>query len=1830
MVILAAVIIVVISFWLHNRRGKEQKIVRGVLQKTKEIERTWREINTRSESGERLSHAQEWLFDNFYLVQQKKNAVCGTLSRSLYRNLKKADGVPHAYLAAREICGAYSYRLHEEDIVNGLNAYQEKVVLKNADIWAFEAFLNICLIERIHTACQDASSGEADEAQTEIDMASCILSMVSISNANWDTIFDYVSRTEQILLEDPTNTYRNMDNATKNYYRQSVEKLSKKLKVPETEIAQCAINMAKDPLADNNRRRHVGYYLIDKGRSRLLAQYQAKACGSLRIKQALVRRAGPLYFTTVFGLTALCCALLSVAGWLAGYAWHINLIFILLCILPVSEIVIKMVNWATLHMIHIKPVPKLKLDRIPVEGAAFVIVPALLTSASRARELVRSLEVMYAANRSENLYFALLGDYKDGRTEKAKQDEEIAAAALAEVERLNGIYGPRFFYFNRKRSYDAASEKYLGWERKRGAILEFVRLLHGMKTTYTVRSSEELPQVHYVLTLDSDTKLRKSTALQLIGAMLHPLNRPVVDEKRGIVTDGYALLQPRVDVDVDSANRSWFSRIFAGQGGIDPYASAVSDIYQDVFGEGIFTGKGIFDAEVYFKLLDGMIPENRVLSHDLLEGSFLRAGLVTDISVEDGFPHQYLSYAKRQHRWIRGDWQLLPYLLPRIRRADGQKIKNPLPFLARFKIFDNLRRPLVTAGILALIKFAFIVRSGFFFLPLLVAAAALLAGLISCSVDSALSGTLHFGEKGFLRGESGLARTAKEIGLLFLFLPYQTYTALDAVCRSLWRTLFSKKKMLEWVTAEEAEKRHNSGAANAYREMYVQIGSGLILVALSAFFIREALWLAIVFLAVWSFGPLIADWISRPIRSGEKLAEEDTAFLRNAALKTWRYYADFCGARENWLPPDNYQKQPFKGLAHRTSPTNIGLLLACLTAGWDFGYLSSSQLLRRVENTLNTIDRLEKMNGQLFNWYDTRTLAPLSPRFISTVDNGNFVCLLIAVKQALLSLPGEKRPELRMLSGVRDVLAQLGRETEKIDSLLAAGAPRAEILAVLADIRKSTTANDYWSQTLREMIDCIAGGAELSADGGQAAALAGRIDRLVSESDFSFLYNTKRRLFSVGYNVEEKSQINSYYDLLATEARQTSFIAVAKGDVPERHWFRLSRELVLGGGGAALVSWTGTMFEYLMPLLLMRSAPTTLLGRTYQNAVRCQIAYGKKRGHAVWGVSECAFYSFDRELNYQYKALGTPKLALKRDTHVDYVVSPYSSCLALMVEPQSATDNLRAMKRMGMMGDYGFYESVDFTKNHMFEEKEYEIIKSYMVHHQGMSLLAFDNVVNGGIMQKRFAEEACVSGCRYLLDERFPSGVPLMRNAEAAHRRDETGQGGAEPYGERFESLEDVPRSYVLSNGNITECINDRGAGFISFGSIRLNRFEPSDFVHPHGYFLYAREEREGIWRGLTPAPMEESCFLSGEFGHGGAVFKGRLEKLELQMTVTLAAEDSVELRSVKAVNHGPDTRLELAGFFEVILTNAGADEAHPAFSNLFIYTQFLEGEQILVASRRPREKDGKSYFAAFTVTPGRAVSFETDRMKFLGRGRDVRNPAALAAPEFSCTEGAVLDPVMAWRTQFSVPAGAEAETVFVTAVAETLEDAVRLCRMYRGASAVQNRETLAERIQVENNLLRLQDGEEAFFLRLYSLLLLPDARQKREYLDIMRENQLGQQELWAFGVSGDLPIVLLRMADRAADKMLETLIRALLYFRFKGIRFDLAVLDESPGDYHDSVCRSVDEVVSQYHIAHLKQADGGVFVIPGDKATQEQKNLFLTVARVVFDGAEPLEEQLG
>ena len=1323
------------------------------------------------------------------------------------------------------------------------------------EVWSIPDFLKFAMLEAVLTRTNAILDimGAAEAPSTPISLAG----LRGIGLTDWVSLLEPHIVFDTTLAQDPAGTYSFMDFDSRQVYRRRIAFIARHSDHSEMEVAQSALGLARKAanLPMNNPRLrqrlvHIGYYLVDDGFSHLAQRVAFHSPWMHSLRSLLKSRADDFYITgiqfiTILFVTAAIIPIVPHATVLASLAMLLLLIF------PAMQNAVELVNTSVTAIFDPEPLPKLDFTKgIPSDFTTLVTVPTLLLNEKQVRELVTQLEVRFLANKDPQLHFALLTDLPDSVTKPHDKDfDPLVELAVYLIHELNERYKSQnqgsFLLLHRHRIFNRRQGVWMGWERKRGKLLDLNKLLANEYDAFPIKAGpvECLANVRYILTLDSDTQLPRGSAARMVGAIAHPLNQAVIDPKLQIVTAGYGILQPRIGVTVHSASRSRLASIYSGQTGFDIYARAVSDAYQDLYGEGSFTGKGIYEVSTLHTVLDHRFPRNSLLSHDLIEGAYARAGLTTDIELIDDYPSHLSAYNRRKHRWVRGDWQIVQWMFSRVPEESGRMAANPISAISRWKIFDNLRRSLVEPFTFLLFVIAWLnppggalywtlIALGFLFFPVFV------------QFGFTLTRALFSDAKGVVpKAFSGFSQNLLITFLNFVFLPQQAMLSIDAIVRSLVRRYITGERLLEWETAAQSEA---GGARRTPVDRYLTLTPlvAICVAALTYWFGRHStsIFVATPILLIWLVAPLVTRWLNAPpSERNQRLSDEDEDFLKLNALLIWRYFHQFSSARHHYLIPDNVEENHLFEAA-RVSPTNVGLLLNVRQAACEFGFLTLPEFATLTTHSLNTIQSLKKHRGHLYNWYDTETLAALHPRMISSVDSGNFIASLYTLHSGALDLL--RKPLLpRQLFTILDTFRQLPSLQQKrpsalrptalpsatatiSDWILWLNSNRAALTAAVAspeedpwwitemetridavfillrdfmpwllpeyapllalpqlasaltthtfDIEKAAAFSQMLALDLRQACATLETGTTLRTLGEQLTALlpeatqklntlAGSLrtisqaaEQLAEQTEFDFLVDPSRKLLSIGFDAETGILHDACYDLLASEARIATFLAIARGEMPQSSWFKMGREHVSAFGEHVLISWTGTMFEYLMPSLWMRSYPDTLIARTLAASVRVQIAFTRALKLA-WGISESGYALQDDGGHYQYKAFGVPEVALKFDADPGPVIAPYASFLALSVDAMQSLRNLRRMTAAQWSGTYGLYEAVDYSS----QQREPILVREWMAHHQGMSLLAILNLLQGNVVQQWFHANPVVQSAELLLHEMPASKAAL-------------------------------------------------------------------------------------------------------------------------------------------------------------------------------------------------------------------------------------------------------------------------------------------------------------------------------------------------------------------------------------------------------------------------------------------------------------------------------------
>lgn len=1995
----------------------------------------------------RVTPAEEWLLDNFYLIEEQIRTAKKHLPKGYSRELPRlaqgpSAGLPRVYDIALETISHGDGRVDPESLSRFIAAYQTVTPLKLGELWAIPIMLRLALIEnlrrvgariaanRSHRDLADAwadrmmevveddpkslimviadmarsspptvssfvaelarrlqgqsaalalpltwieqllseshltiqqlvQSETQQQAAEQVSIGNSIGSLRFLGAMDWREFVETMSLVEQTLREDPGGVYHRMDFATRDRYRHAVEKIARSTPQSESEVARKAIEYAQERAARDGRSdrgAHVGFYLIDRGRSRLEQAAGAKRSMAQTLRSLFCRSPLLSFIGAILLMTGIVSAGLWVRADADGVAGWPLACFGILLILCASHPAVALVNWLATLLTTPHALPKLDFSEgIPLQSRTLAVIPTLLTGAQNIADLIEALEVRFLANRDRHLHFGLLTDFSDAAQESPPEDAPLLQLAQDKIDALNEKYrsaededaGDRFFLFHRPRRWNPRESVWMGYERKRGKLADLNSILRGgPKECFSriVGDTDVLLNVKYVITLDTDTELPRDAARQLAGTMAHPLNHPSYDEKKGRITEGYGILQPRVAASLLGSNASFYARLCGSEPGVDPYTRAVSDVYQDLFREGSFIGKGIYDVDAFERALKGRFPENRILSHDLLEGCYARSGFLSDIQIYEEDPVTYSADMNRRYRWIRGDWQIAGWLLPRVPGAEGRREKNPLSGLSRWKIFDNLRRSLIAPTLTLLLLLGWTLFSSAWFWTASVVGIILIPSLTASLFNlfrkpADLLWRQHF--TAAIRSARGCCGQA---ALTLVCLPYEAYLSLDAIIRTAGRIWITRRHLLEWNPSSEVNRNRRMDLPASFRAMWIAPMIALATAMGLAIHRPAALAAAGPILIFWLASPAVTWWLSRPLSRREaRLTAEQTLFLRKISRKTWAFFETFVGPKDHWLPPDNWQEYRETVIAHRTSPTNIGLALLANLSAYDFGYIPAGLLIERTANTLRAMERLERYQGHFYNWYETTSLKPLHPLYVSTVDSGNLACHLLTLRPGLLELLDRPIVEKRLFQGLHDtfrILVDLSGETtpaalgpfqaaieasiQSPPTTLAAAwrcldrlttdasefsgrldgpadspgegaatrsdaslwartlakqcraaldellflAPWASLRArpgrpaefpgvektpeKIPTLRELETLEQTWLPALEHLLGVASSAEErgwlndlrpLIANASRRAAermaaieslalLAGDFARI----DYGFLFDKARSLMAIGYNVSERRRDAGYYDLLASEARLCTFLAIAQGALPQESWFALGRLLTRTAGEPVLLSWSGSMFEYLMPLLVMPTYENTLLDQTYRAAVARQIEYGRQRG-VPWGMSESGYNMVDVHLNYQYRAFGVPGLGLKRGLSEELVVAPYASVLALMVAPEAACLNLQRLSDEGFEGQYGFYEAIDYTPSRLRRGESSVVVRSFMAHHQGMSLLSLAYLLLNRPMQRRFESNPLFQAALLLLQERIPKATLFHAQATELSESRTASSGPEMPVRVLDTPDTPIPEVQLLSNGRYHVMVTNAGGGYSRWKELAVTRWREDSTCDDRGTFCYIRDVESGqFWSTAYQPALKKSAHYEAIFSEGRAEFRRRDHDFETHTEMVVSPEDDIELRRVHITNRSRSRKtIEVTSYSEVVLAPAAADALHPAFSNLFVQTEILHPRQVILCARRPRSPTEQSPWMFHLMAARGAeigdISYETDRAQFIGRGNSTAAPRALLdSSPLSGSQGSVLDPIVAIRYRMTLDPEQSATVDMVTGIGETRDAALGLVGKYQDRRLADRVFDLAwTHSQVVLRQLNATEADAQLYGRLANSVIYPHSSLRADP-GVLIKNRRGQSGLWGYAISGDLPIVLLQIADAGNIELVRQMVQAHAYWRLKGLAVDLVIWNEDHAGYRQLLQEQILGLIAAGVEANVVDRPGGIFVRPADQISNEDRILLQSVARVIItDSRGTLAEQM-
>ncbi len=1817
---------------------KETYPVPHMLENFKMIQEVYQVLNEHLKLGITIHPAGEWILDNLYAIEETVKMIQRELTLKKYINFPgiingNYAGFARVYVLASEIIAYTDNDIKRENLEEYLISYQNKKTLSMDEIWNIGIFLQIAVIENIAQICKSIYASQMqklkaeniverivenkekqlkeplkkiegfeeivypntrysfieymsfilkrygkkgysflrvleetvemtgttisdvikkehfDIAMKKVLMGNGITSIKELQRLNFLDMFERINGVEDLLKQDPAGIYEFMDYKTKEYYRTKIKEIANTTRISEIYITKKIIELAKQKDIFL-KEAHIGYYIIGNGINDLY-----DALGYKNSRKMKIRNKVKFYIFSIISLSSILSLVTTLSLKVHQINFGLFLIGFLIFFIPASEIVIQLIQWMLGKFVKPKMIPKLDMQKgIPEEYATMVVIPTILNSSKKTKQLIKKLEVFYLANKSKNIYFTLLGDCTESKNKQMPFDEDIIKTGKETIQKLNEKYKvkenefPIFNFIYRKRKWNEKQGKYLGWERKRGMLYQLNEFLLGKEQEdFQVNTLEgNVPKIKYIITLDADTDLVLNSAFELVGAMTHILNLPVIDERTNTVIDGYGLIQPRVGVNLEISNKNLFTKIFAGAGGIDLYTNAISDMYQDNFEEGIFTGKGIYDLQVFQRVMKNKIPENTVLSHDLLEGSYVRTGLATDIVIMDGYPEKYNSFMSRLSRWIRGDWQILKWL----------KRKSSLNMLSKYKIFDNLRRSIFEISIM--IGYIFLLIINIFYKKITFGFSIGLTIIVILPFILELLNLIIFKKQGeqkqktFTPQISGVKGAFFRAVITFGCLPYKAYTSIKAITKTLYRVCITHKNMLEWTTSEEAERQAKTDIWSYLNQMWFNLLSGVIAITIGVYRINA---FSLISGIIWVLTPILMCYISREeteLKPVQKITEEDQKYIFEIGKKTWSFFEKFLNKRNNYLIPDNYQEDRKEVIIPRTSSTNIGLSMLAVIAAYDLKYINLERCMDLLNNIITTISELPKWNGHLYNWYEIRKKEPLIPRYISTVDSGNFVGYLYVTKSFLI-----------------------------------------EILKNTKEKERPNINNNQ----IKNQIEIVG--------------------NMIEETNFSLLYHKEHQIFSIGFNIEENKLTDSYYDLLASEARQASLVAIAKKDVPVKHWSSLSRTLTTVGKYKGLISWSGTAFEYLMPNINMKNYKGSLLDESCKFMLMNQMEYTKKL-NIPWGISEAAFNVKDLHSNYQYKAFGIPWLGLKRGLADEMVVSSYGSILAINEIPKDVVKNLKVLDEQGMYNKYGFYEAIDYTPERVEKGKRASVVKTYMAHHQALILLSINNFFNNNIFQKRFSDNPEIEAVNILLQERIPEKVIITK--ENKEKVEKPKYFDYENYTKQTYRKIDtrIVKGNVISNEDYTVAMNQYGMGFSKYKDIYINRFKETKPYNQGIQFYIKNIKSKSIWN-MSYEKDEESQYKvsfmpdKNEIEKINGSIKSKIESI-------VVPNEPVEIRRLSLENIGNDEEvLEITSFFEPILSDKFQDYAHQAFNNLFLNFNFNNETDSIEIRRKSLYLKTSLYTEDESIGD---VEYEIDKEKFLGRGNLGIPKMIKNSIPFSKHIGIVTDPIVALKKTVKVPVGKKVKINLIISVGENEEIVKENLIKYQSQENIKLAFDLSKvRVEEESRYLGIKGRDIELYQKLMTYIVF-DNPIRSINIKKLPKDRYQKQEIWKYGISGDLPILLVKIKDVNDSYVIKEALKAYEYLKIKNIETELVIIDEEKHSYENYVKEEIETEILNNHMGFMKNIKGGIFHISKEEVSREDVSLIEFLATVVIDSS--------
>ena len=1785
--------------------------------------------------------AGEWLLDNYYVIEETVKNIEKEMTLKKYtRFLGLANSINYGfariYVLATEIVSYTDAKVTSDTLIELLRSYQEKKKLSMEEIWNIGMFLQIALIENIRTICEKIYSVQVQKYKVEniierlvenkekdklkfnklneykskvkeygemkypfieymsfklrqygkigypffnileeevnkmgtdvsevikkehfdiavkkVSMGNSITSIKNIQRINFIEIFENINQVDEILKKDPANIYDKMDYKTKIYYRNEIEEISKKTKISEIYVARKCLELSENK---EGKESHIGYYLIDKGKKELLESLLNKRINKISNKNKMTIFIGiKTFFSLIFSVL--------VSLYILNQTNNIFLFIlsIIIMYIPIENIIVQLFQYILSKIIKPKLIPKLDFQNgVPSQYSTFVVIPTIIDKTEKLEKMFKKLEVYYLANKSDNIYFALLADVTSGDKQEEEIDKKIAEKGIKILKKLNQKYPdkdfPKFHFVYRKREWNDKEGCYLGWERKRGLLNQFNEyLLKNSKNEFRVNTIDinKMPAIKYIITLDADTELVLNSGLELIGGMAHILNKPKIEN--GIVKEGYGIIQPRVGIGLKEAGKTYFCKIYAGSPGTDSYTNAISDIYQDNFKEAIYTGKGIYDLQVFSDVLKNEIPENTVLSHDLLEGSYLKCGLATDIMLMDGYPKSHLSYKTRQLRWTRGDWQIIRWLKRKINVKDGKEKDNPLNVISKYKILNNLVKSILEIFILlgiiyfSAIKLIYNVNIWPFILVLI--ASTIIPSLIEILNKIIYKKDGEKIQKTFYKNISGIKGSIIRGILSIGLLPDKAYYMFATIIKTIYRMNISKQHLLEWTTSEEAEQSSKTDILSYYRNMWFNPFLGIIFILLTKVNVIYGI-LGI----LWIITPIVMMYLSKETKAKENieiLSKADKEYVLEIGKRTWSFFKEHISEKSNYLPPDNYQEDRKEKVVYRTSPTNIGLGILSVISSYDLGYENLEDTINLLNKMFETILKLEKWNGHLYNWYNIETLTPLVPRYVSTVDSGNFIGYLYTAKQFLKKIENE------------ETLNYL-----KVNNLI-------EI-----------------------------------------------IDKIIKETNFKVLYSEKNRIFSIGFNIEENSLTPSYYDLLASEARQASLIAISKKDVPAKHWYNLSRTLTIINKYKGLISWSGTAFEYLMPNINIPKYPGSIISESSIFSIMAQQEYAKKL-KLPWGISESAFNLKDLNNNYQYKAFGIPWLGLKRGLADEFVIAPYASILAINDFPKETINNLHVLEEEGMYNKYGFYESIDYTLTRLNKNEKKAVVKTYMAHHQGLILVSINNLFNNNIMQKRFMENPEIQSVEILLEEKMPENVIITKNEKEKVERIKNIDYETYRVREINKPYEKIKSINAISNENYLILIDSKGNGYSKYKDIVINRFKVTDELEQGIHFYIKNIKSKRIWSSGQMNFLSMADKYNVQFTPDMDKFVRHDGAIETKTKIFVMPNVPVEVRRIEISNSGnSEETFEITSVIEPILSTLDADYSHKAFNSLFLRFEFLEENNTLLVKRKARDKNSKDIYMAINLyTENNCIGeleFELDKEKFLGR-QNIELPIGVKESiPFGRKTIMTPDPIIAMRRTINIPQGEKIVLNLIISVSEDREEAINNLKDNLNNTIIERGMNLSKaKVEAETMYVGLKAKDIERYQKILGYLIFNNPLKT-----LMFKNKIPDEapvtELWKYGISGDLSILLVKIKDITDINVVKDLLKAYEYFRIKNINIDLVILNEEKKSYDNYLNDEIQNAILNLNLGYLQNIKGGIFIL--NNIPKEQRRILEYRAKLLIN----------